>query len=98
MWHVNAYITEKQAFPRHFNVRGTRECRRALAYTHMRIVAGTGGRARYVWRTGIRMLTIRVKRAYGYMRAWRRRNTPVQRERVPRPYIRLQLVLTHLGL
>lgn len=98
MWHVNAYIIEKPAFRGFFPVRRTKSALRALAYTHQRIIWARGGRARYVHNAGLRTLTLRIRKAYAYMRGWRARNRGRRSVRVPRPYLRINLDLNCLGL
>lgn len=97
MWHANAYIIEKPASQPYFPSTRSLAHMRALAYTHMRIVRATGGRMRYVHYAPMRMLSVRVKRAYAYMRGWRAHNRASVHTRVPRPYIRV-VILTDILL
>lgn len=96
MWWVNAYIIEKSPYRSFSPMRRTLAHLRALAYTHQRIMRGRAGRGAYIMRAGVRMLGVRVKRAYGYMRGWRAHNRGRATTRIPRPYIRVGLDLTLL--
>lgn len=97
MWHVNAYIMENPPFRGFYPHRRTKSALRALAYTHMRIVQGRGGRGAYVHYAPLRMLTVRVRRAYAYMRGWRAHNRARRTARPPRPYLPLRLDLDLLS-